>query len=267
MPSSIADYEVIGSVPRPPGRRPAHRCRPPERLGVDGDVMLTEVAADGGAWPEVVERLLRMAATADDHLLRLLEAIGPAGGRPGFLVSELPGDGYGARPSLGGALRAVEAAALAAHALHEAGLTHGGIGPDALFDTGRGPVLGPPPLDDPAGTVVDASSWERLVTVDPERLAGEAASRSSDVWALGATLHLLASDRPLYDGIEADPPVTAVQRALFSAPDVDPALPEGVGRLVSDCLARDPGDRPATAADVAARARALAAGPEGGEDR
>ena len=264
MRSSIADYEVTEVLDRAEGTGTAYRCRPPERRPVPGSqpsvpdryVMVAELAVDASGWGELTDRLMRTVAVGSSHLLRLLE-VGPdleTGGV--FVVSEAPQPAPPPGPmDARRAMARVESVALGAHALHEAGLAHGDIRPAAVFDTERGPVLGLPRLDRSAGWVVDASSWRDLVTVDPERIAGEAPSRAGDVWALGALLHTLMSERPLYPDIDRDEPVTAVQRLLFTRPEVDPALPVAVRDLVEACLAADPADRPTTAAAVAERAR------------
>jgi len=89
--------------------------------------------------------------------------------------------------------------------------------------------------------------------MDPDLLSGEETSRSSDVWALGATLHTALSDRPLYPGIDKDAAVTAVQRILFTRPDVDPDIPPEVADVIRSCLEPDPAARPATADELADR--------------
>jgi serine/threonine protein kinase len=117
--------------------------------------------------------------------------------------------------------------------------------------TERGSALDLPRICDPPGLITSVSSWSDVVTLDPELLGGGGPSRSSDVWALGATLNAVLGDRPLYPGIEADDPVTAVQRILFTRPEPDPSLAPAVRDLISRCLAADPADRPPTALAVA----------------
>ena len=144
-------------------------------------------------------------------------------------------------------------AARGAHAMHEAGLAHGSIDGRAILFTGRGAVLGPPILGRPVGEVARMQSWRDVVGVDPALLRGEEPSRSSDIWALAATLHGLLSTTPLYPGIVDDPGVTALQRIIFTRPQVDPNLPAEVVETVSACLAEDPDERPLTANEFADR--------------
>lgn len=217
--------------------------------------MVSELAVDAEGWPALLDALIRLAAAGDDRLLEAVEA-GPDPATGGaFVVTETAEGGTLAQPEnepdFRSRVAAVEAAARAAHALHEAGLAHGAIHPGTILLTARGAVLDLPRVDAPPGEVVRIGGWSELVTVDPELLSGETPSRSSDIWALGATLHSLLSDHPLFPGIEEDEPVTAVQRIMFTRPEADPALPGPLLELIRKCLAADPADRPRTALALA----------------
>ena len=256
---SIADYQVL----RPWGPAGRYVCRPPDRLGREGEVLVTELAVDAEGWQALCDQLIRLAGAAGPGLLELIE-VGPdrVTGRA-FVVTETARSGMdeasGARQEAD-RLAALEQAARAAHGLHEVGLAHGRIHPGALLLTGRGPVLDLPRLDGPPGEVVRIGSWRELSCIDPDLLAGEGPSRASDIWALGATLHAALSDRSLYPGIESDEPVTAVQRVMFTRPETDPALPSGLRALVGACLAADPADRPPTALALAEKLAAAEVG-------
>jgi eukaryotic-like serine/threonine-protein kinase len=182
-----------------------------------------------------------------------------------YLASEAPTGGTLASPShpldTAAKVRAVAEIALAAHALHEAGLAHGRIYGESVWLTDRGAVLGPPPLDSPPGLVTRVRSWRGSVTVDRDLFGGETPSRSSDVWAIGATLHVALSDRPIYPGIDVDEPVTAVQRIVFGQAEVDPQLPADLTDIIAACLDHDPAARPVTAKEVADRLLARQVGP------
>lgn len=259
MRSSIADYEVLEVLGDPTHGGARYLCRPPARLVYTDPVEVAEVAVGEDRWPQWSDGMARLAAVSGPDLRALIEVGQDRAGTGAFVSCEAATGGTLAVPAPTGAaalrredrIEAVAAAARAAHALHEAGLAHGSIGPDSVLLTDRGPVLAPPRLDRPEGLAVRASSAAMLSPVDPDVLRGEAPSRSSDIWSLGATLHLVLSDRPLYPGIGADQPVTAVQRVMFTTPELDPALENEVRELIGRCLEPDPAERPDTAADLA----------------
>ena len=217
--------------------------------------MVTELSVDAEGWKQLCDWLVLLTAAPGDGLIESIE-VGPdlQTGRV-FLVTEAAPLGTLARPDrpLGRdrRLAAVEAAARAAHALHEVGLAHGNIHPGAVALTARGPVLDVPRLDAPAGEVICIEGWAGVECIDPDLLRGEPPSRASDIWALGATLHQALSERPLFAGIEDDEPVTAVQRVMLSRPEPDPDIGPGIRDLITACLATDPADRPPTALAVA----------------
>ncbi len=259
MRSSIADFEVIRAIATSEEGQARYLCQPPERLAVDEPVMVTELPVDAAGWRDLAGQLSRLAGVGSDRLLRLYE-VGPdleADAAGVYLVSEAAPGGSAGDPADSfdpvARVRAVADAARGAHALHEAGIVHGSISSDSIFLVPRGAVLGPPTFGRPAGEVARVRGWRNLVVLDPALLRGEVPSRSSDLWALAATLHDLISRRPLYPGIDDDPGVTAVQRILFTRPQVDPTLPTEVADTLSVFLATDPGERPLTADDFANR--------------
>lgn len=246
MPESIADYEVISSWAD--ARR--HVARPPARIGHAGPVLVLELAADGPGWSSLCDDLTRVARLRAPGLLAPIEAGSDQRGDRPFLVTEMAEPA--ARPtSPVGAAEAVAGAARAVHSMHEAGLAYGPIAPSALLRAERGLVLDLPPLDAPPGEIVAEATLDWISVADSEILGGEPPTRHSDIWALGALLHLLTSERPLYPGIEADETVIALQRVLFTRPVIDPSLPGPLGALIGRCLSPDPADRPPNALWVA----------------
>ena len=95
--------------------------------------------------------------------------------------------------------------------------------------------------------------WQDLALVDPDLLRGQPPSRSSDIWALAASLYSVAGAAPLYPEMSGDKPVTAVQRVMFSRPEVSPATPDGLADVLVDCFDPDPARRPQTASELADR--------------
>ncbi|HET6985697.1 MAG TPA: protein kinase [Kribbella sp.] len=85
--------------------------------------------------------------------------------------------------------------------------------------------------------------------VSPEQVRGEAATPASDWYSFGCVLHELLAGTPPFTGPTAD----AVMRQHLDTPptpvtrtDVSPQL----ANLITHLLAKDPGDRPSSAAEV-----------------
>ena len=258
--SAVADYELGEALA--PG---CYRARPPERLGFapDAVVRLWEVAVDGAGWPEVSSDMALFASVDSPNLIRLFEA-GPdldPTGAGAYLVSEDPPGGSLASPTrplqLGEMISAAAGAARGAHALHEAGLAHGSISAESIFLADRGCILGPPGPAGPGGAVVRVDRWQALEVLDPELLRGAPAGRSTDVWALAASLHQVCSGTSLYPGLDREQTVTAVQKVLYGPPTVASTLPSDLAGLLERCFDRDPSTRPATALELADRLEEL----------
>src|SRR5437899_469864 len=97
-----------------------------------------------------------------------------------------------------------------------------------------------------------------LVYMSPQQLDGKAGTHLDDVYSLGATLYdLLTSKPPFYSGNidrqihERIAPSMSERRKEF---DIEPALiPQVWEETVAACLAKDPGRRPQSTAEVANR--------------
>jgi hypothetical protein len=243
----IADYQLIRAWGGA-GRR--HLARPPERLGLQGSVLVEELAVDAEGWQGVCDHLARLAGVAGDGLLRLIEVGPDLDTGTVFVVTEEaepPLPAVGAQQAASRVLRA----ARALHAMHEVGLTYGPLRTASILDAGGRIVVDLPTLDGEPGRILEQADWETLQMIEPEVLSGETPTRSSDIWALGALLHCVLSRSPLYPGIEEEEAVSAVQRVLFTRPTIDSAIDGRYLPLIEACLQPDPADRPASAATVA----------------
>jgi serine/threonine protein kinase/tetratricopeptide (TPR) repeat protein len=99
-----------------------------------------------------------------------------------------------------------------------------------------------------AGTVMGT-----ILYMAPELLMGEEASVQSDLYALGVMFYELASGHPPFKGGDH---LALISQHLHATPvppsTYNPAIPAGVETLILKLLAKQPEDRPASAAEVRA---------------
>jgi len=145
-------------------------------------------------------------------------------------------------------------AALALAAAHSAGVVHRDVKPANILVTPDGRVK---LTDFGIARAVDGASHTRTGEVlgtpqylSPEQALGRGATGASDLYALGIiTQEMLTGHKPFDQG-------SAVATALAQVNDPPPPLPDTVPgdlrRIVEQSLAKDPADRPTSAAAVAA---------------
>jgi tetratricopeptide (TPR) repeat protein len=140
--------------------------------------------------------------------------------------------------------------------LHDQGLVHRDLKPSnvLLADDGT-PRLADFGLAATVGTA-DSPHAGSPFSMSPQQLDGAPPSPADDLYAFGALAYeLLAGYPPFY-------PEPRPERVREERPAPLPAraqVPAALEQLVLQCLAKDPGERPARATDLAAQLRALAA--------
>jgi serine/threonine protein kinase len=98
--------------------------------------------------------------------------------------------------------------------------------------------------------------------IAPEQAAGKPVDGRADLFGLGCVLYLLVTGTEAFPGATSVEKLMAVRRKQPPSPMVtNRDLPEPVARLLADLLAKDPADRPRTAAEVAERLSGLMAAP------
>jgi eukaryotic-like serine/threonine-protein kinase len=235
---------------------------PPARLAADEEhvavkVFSAEAAEDGFA--AMVEELRAFADLASPRLIRLHAA--GLDGRTAFCSMRFEPSGSLASPARevgrGERLLAVGRAAQAAHELHEAGIVHRGIRPANILLAPTGAVLSEPAVAQllsrgehltGLGTRGDARDLE---FVDPDLMRGGAAGRSSDIWALGVTLHIALTGFGLYPALTSVDPMVAARMFLRTRPEPDAELTGRERAVVSRAIHPDAGERYPTAAALA----------------
>ena len=262
--AGIADYEfvrVIGDG--------AHGCfylaRPPTRIDAGKEFVAVKVLALGNrvdAFRRMARELRVFASVPSRYLVRLFDA-----GRDldtFYYAMEYFESGSLAAAdralSRGEIIRAVADAARAAHDLHEAGVAHRGIKPSNVLLTetgGRLSDLGVAQILAPGQTVTGLRGLGSLEYIDPQVLKGEPASRASDVWSIGATLHRALTTEGLYGEIPPAETALALRVVLERPPKLASSLRARDAEVIGACIDPDRDRRPVTALELAERLEAL----------
>jgi eukaryotic-like serine/threonine-protein kinase len=241
-------------------------ARPPARLGLTAELVIIKVL-DGIHDPARFRRMsqeLQLFASIDSpYLMQLYDA----GSDDGMLWYSMEHCALGSLAQPAVPLTAAEQLALIAqacrgvHDLHEAGVAHRDLKPAKIFLTEGGAKVADLELArflEPGMTVTTAAPIGDLEYIDPALLRGERASRATDIWALGITLHVVLTGTSVYPGLTEETGVLpAVRRVLSSPPELSPDLDPDIAALVRACTSPDPADRPPTAAVLADRIEAL----------
>jgi len=98
-----------------------------------------------------------------------------------------------------------------------------------------------------AGTIVGTPQY-----MAPEQLEGKPADARTDLWALGAMLYEMITGKRAFAGDSAPSLIAAIlERDPEPIASLQPLTPPMLDRLVRQCLAKSPDDRPDSAHDVA----------------
>ncbi len=229
--------------------------------GLDPDVdyvvvkTLTHNAGDAD-FERLVTQLERYASIQSPRLVRLFD-VGQQGGVL-YYSGEYFADGSLAQPARpftrASVLAAVADAAVAAHTLHEAGIAHRSIKPGNILIDGTSAKLGDVGLSQvltPGQTITGLDQIGTIEFLAPELIQGQPASRATDIWALGATLHRVLTGRPIYPDIPDNSQIEALRFLLEERPTLNESLREEERVVVGSALSSDPSDRPGTAMDLA----------------
>ena len=222
------------------------------------------------------ERFLReISITArlnHPHILALLDSGEAADGELLYYVMPVAtGESLRDRLAARGALPVAEALRVAMDATealvhaHAQGVVHRDIKPDNVLLSGDHAIVVDfgiaKAVGDARDTVLtsEGTSLGTPVYMSPEQAAGDGETdHRSDIYAMGVLLFEMLAGAPPFAGSFSQ---ILVEKATKDAPSLAarcPAASPELVRLVARCLARDPANRPATAAALLAELRAIA---------
>ncbi|WP_405613635.1 serine/threonine-protein kinase [Streptomyces sp. NBC_01511] len=228
-------------------RRVAVKLLPHDRRDAAGvDLFFREARTAGGLSHAGVVTVYDLGQDPDDGALYLVMEY--LDGRDLFTV--LHDDGP---PGVPTALDWAAQTASALAAAHAAGIVHRDLKPANLMLTpdGRIKVLDFGIARYVASTRQSSKVIGTVAYMPPERFGDQPADARSDLYSLGCVLHeLLTGNTPF----QATAPVAMMAAHLNTPPEAPSCsqseVPAAVDELVLALLAKDPGDRPASAAEV-----------------
>ena len=279
-----AAFRLAGAAPVPP-EAAIHRDDPSRRLGA---FVLVERLGRGGmgevwkAWdlrlgrwsalkiplalPEegaALERFAReavVAARLSHPNIVSIHGIAEENGRPYIVMQYVEGKTLQQdRPPLRAAVQAVRDAALAVHAAHEQGVIHRDLKPANLMLDRNGRLLvldfGLARLSESGRGLSEQGMLAGTASfMSPEQALGDARGleRTTDVYALGATLYQLATGHPPFEGATFAETVHRVVNQDPTPPrKLDPSVPVDLETLLLKAMDKDPARRYATALGLA----------------
>jgi serine/threonine protein kinase len=254
----IADYEIDREIGHG-SQGTFYLAQAPARLGLDGEPVALKVL-DHNATDQEFRRVaneLKMFRSIESPFLVDVYDAGYQGGRLFYAMRYYP-EGTLADPKVSidrsTTLQIVADAARGAHALHEGGVVHRDIKPaNILIEAGRGRLsdLGLAQVMTPGMTTTGSGPVGSIEYLEPDVIWGERASRSTDVWSLGVTLHRALTGESVYQGLPEKRMAAAFQHVLHSTPELSADLEPAERAVIERCLAEQRSDRWPTAEALA----------------
>ncbi len=256
IPQQLADFTVLRKLGTG-GNGTFYLAVPPPRLGLTTDRVVVKVfsgTCSDDAYRRGVRELRAFAAVRSPYLAALYDAV--LQGQFMYAMEYFPLGSLGtpARPlSRTEKLTAIADAARGVDALHEAGIAHANITPSSIMVTDGGGRISDLGLarvlaaDEPITSFAQPGAVQYM---DPALLAGDVPSRATDIWSLGACLHVALTGQGVYGDIPDAQPLLAIRAALSTPPALSENLNRDERALIASCLALA-GTRPATALEVA----------------
>ncbi len=239
----IGDYEIVDTLGD--GNHGTYlTAKPPARLGLADPIVTIKVLDHYGSaddFKRITNELRLLHSLQSPNLVELLDA-GSVDGRMYLATRFYPAGALDAATTLSRAERiaVVADAARGAHAMHEVGVAHRDINPSNIFiDKTRGRLadLGLAQTLAGATATIGTGPIGSLQFIDPDLVWGGKASRATDIWSLGITLHCALSDVAPFGEIPSDNLLSAFRHVVHTPPTLDHSFePELLG-AINRCLA------------------------------
>ena len=203
-------------------------------------------------------REARLAGRLSHHNIVQVYDAGETDGRPFIVMEYVPGGTLaecGRLPAPRAVELGLQACAGLQHA-HSAGLVHRDVKPANLLLREDGVLkiadfgiarAAETTRHTQVGTILGTAAY-----LAPEQIAGEDATRASDIYSLGSVLYELLTGRPpyLFESL-AELAAQQAEGVILPVRNLEPAVPAEIERAVMHALAHEPRFRPASAADLA----------------
>ena len=268
----FGDYELVGEIARG-GMGVVYRAR---QQSLSREIALKMILGGQLADPEAVRRFhfeAESAARLSHPGIVPIYDVGEHDGRHYFTMKLIEGDPLGAVADR--YADPMEAASLvgrvadAMHHAHQRGILHRDLKPsNILIDRGGSPIVTDFGLarvaertddDEPltqSGAVVGTPGF-----MSPEQARGDAVTAAADIYSLGAILYRLLCGRPPHSGANVMATLLSVAHDEPDPPSsINAEVPRDLELIVSKCLAKEPAERYASAAELARDLRAVRAG-------
>lgn len=254
----LADY-VVRREMREGNHGIVYLAEPPARLGIEDDVVALKTLREHGDdqdFRRVANELRLLASVDSPHVIELLDA-GNASGQLFFVTKYYPEgslEDAHVRIEEQTIRRCVADAALGIHALHEIGIAHRDVKPaNILINKGRGVIaeLGLAQLVGGRSTTVGGGPLGALEFTAPDIIWGNDATRRTDIWSLGMTLHRALTGASALGDIPETGLLDACRHVLETRPVVDAGLDSPTRIVLERCFAEEVAEGYSTAEEFA----------------